>query len=178
MIDLCRTIRQDELQRRWSWAGDDIARQYADLNELLYPRDGSTIALAPVTATDTVMHCCGRGPALAIKTRLQRRGRRRQIPIAQRPLPAVSCNRVSTTPPLKVVRVSASQLGVAETSVLRDVPRDQLTPNSLRPKVPALYWFDEQSNQVVLLSDWRLARSLRSRSNWRQHRHLRDQYNW
>ena len=60
MIDLCRTIRQDELQRRWSWAGDNIARQYANLTELLYPRDASTIALAPVTATDTVMHCCSR----------------------------------------------------------------------------------------------------------------------
>ena len=41
MIDLCRTIRQDELQRRWSWAGDNIARQYANLTELLYPRDAS-----------------------------------------------------------------------------------------------------------------------------------------
>ena len=60
MIDLSRTIRQDELQRRWSWAGDGIARQYADLSELLYPRDGWTIPLAPVTATDTVMHYCSR----------------------------------------------------------------------------------------------------------------------
>jgi hypothetical protein len=60
--------------------------------------------------------------AFAIKTRLQRRGTRRQISIAQRPLPAVSCNRVSATPPLMVVRVSASQLGVAETSVLCDIP--------------------------------------------------------
>ena len=60
MIDLCHTIRQDELQRCWSWAGDAIARQYAGLNELLYPRDGWTTALAPVTTTDTGMHCYDR----------------------------------------------------------------------------------------------------------------------
>ena len=60
MIDLCRTIRQDAPQRRWSWAGDGIARQHADRNELLYPRDGRTIALAAVAVTDIVMQRCGR----------------------------------------------------------------------------------------------------------------------
>jgi hypothetical protein len=60
MIDLCRTIRQDELQRRWPWAGDGIARQSADLHELLYPRDGWTIALAAVAVTDIGMQRCSR----------------------------------------------------------------------------------------------------------------------
>ena len=58
-----------------------------------------------------------------LATTADRSGTRRRIPIGHHSRPAVSCNRVSATPPDKSAFASTSAIGIAETSELCDALR-------------------------------------------------------